>query len=402
MKYSFLFTQDVRDVAGPRTRRSRLRIAALRVAEEIQELMEVKEASPEEYNEEAALPISSPVASGKILRSVRRSKVSAQRVTLRDILQHGRLCQRIGGRTANTLSPVCEEYDSDAEDFGRSIAFLDVHEDCEGQSAYHTAVSHLTDLSGAGAIVPSQINDENADAVFSQVYFGPYVILPAAGSFTGESMAAQSNSDSGSLTAQGTGSSNVNYLAAPTLMLTLPTPQIAQSPVFVPHSPITLAKYVEATTPVHMLDPLRPHSLPSSTSFSLSPAPPLPMCDRCCLAQLGDGVVCRPCEKQWLACKVWYQAHDGGRRRWLTEPYIKPAESTARLSLRYWWRLGWVLFCGTDADLHGKRKAGYADAPACEDAEDDSCSPDARSVDCICRAALSCVSGCALFFFWLV
>ena len=114
-------------------------------------------------------------------------------------------------------------------------------------------------------------------------------------------------------------------------MLTLPTPQIAHSPVFVPRSPITLSKYVEATTPVHGSNPLAPPSPATScASPSLSPAPSVPSCDRCCLGQLEiDGVVCRACEKQWLACKMWYQAHDGGRRRWLTEPYIKPAESTA-------------------------------------------------------------------------
>ena len=28
---------------------------------------------------------------------------------------------------------------------------------------------------------------------------------------------------------------------------------------------------------------------------------------------------------------MWYQANDGGRRRWLTEPLIRPAESNASL-----------------------------------------------------------------------
>ena len=104
-------------------------------------------------------------------------------------------------------------------------------------------------------------------------------------------------------------------------MLTMPTPRISQSPIFQPRSPITLAKYVQATSPT-----------PSVISTgSLSPVPSLPACDRCCLARLEEGLICRTCERQWLACKMWYQANDGGRRRWLTEPLIRPAESNASL-----------------------------------------------------------------------
>lgn len=111
----------------------------------------------------------------------------------------------------------------------------------------------------------------------------------------------------------------------PSIVVTLPTPRVSQSPVFQPRSPITLAKYVQATSPDSDLSPA------CASSSSLSPVPSVPACDRCCLAELEEGVTCRSCERQWLACKMWYQANDGGRRQWLTEPFIRPAESNASL-----------------------------------------------------------------------
>lgn len=113
--------------------------------------------------------------------------------------------------------------------------------------------------------------------------------------------------------------------ATPSIVLTLPTPCISQSPIFQPRSPITLAKYVRATTTGQCTTPT------SSGVGSLSPVPSVPSCDRCCLAQLEEGYICRACERQWLACQMWYRANDGGRRRWLTEPFIRPAESNANL-----------------------------------------------------------------------
>lgn len=116
-------------------------------------------------------------------------------------------------------------------------------------------------------------------------------------------------------------------LSAPTpsIVLTLPTPQLSQSPVFQPRSPITVAKYVHATSS------RSPCPAPAVSTSSLSPAPSIPSCNRCCLAQLEDGIICRACERQWLACKMWYQANDGGRRQHLTEPFIRPAESNANV-----------------------------------------------------------------------
>ncbi|KAH9932101.1 uncharacterized protein BXZ73DRAFT_44, partial [Epithele typhae] len=112
-------------------------------------------------------------------------------------------------------------------------------------------------------------------------------------------------------------------MSTPSIMLTLPTPVLPQSPVFRPRSPITLRKYMQATTS----DCGSPTATPAS-GF-LSPVPSVPSCDRCCLGQLDQGFTCRSCERQWMACKMWYQANDGGRRRWLTEPFIRPAESNA-------------------------------------------------------------------------
>ena len=110
----------------------------------------------------------------------------------------------------------------------------------------------------------------------------------------------------------------------PSMMLTLPTPVMPHSPVFVPQSPITVSKFFEA------LDP-PPAGTPADHTRSLvSAAPPLASCGECGLVEFEQGIQCRACDQQWLACKVWYRAHDGGRRRWLSAPYILPGESNAR------------------------------------------------------------------------
>lgn len=104
----------------------------------------------------------------------------------------------------------------------------------------------------------------------------------------------------------------------PTLVLTCPTPLVSSSPVFVPRSPITFSKFASAS------------SSGNHPSFATCSVPALPKCDKCGLTEFRSGTQCKECEEQWLACKIWYQANDGGRRQHLTEPYIKPAESNAR------------------------------------------------------------------------
>lgn len=106
----------------------------------------------------------------------------------------------------------------------------------------------------------------------------------------------------------------------PSLMLTIPTPQLPASPVFIPQSPITISKYITASSRL---------ASPLLVPAHASPVPSVPICEDCCLIPPESGQQCSSCERQWLACKVWYQANDGGRRLRLTEPYIKPAESNA-------------------------------------------------------------------------
>ncbi|KAI0082327.1 hypothetical protein K474DRAFT_862282 [Panus rudis PR-1116 ss-1] len=108
----------------------------------------------------------------------------------------------------------------------------------------------------------------------------------------------------------------------PTFVLTCPTPVDPPSPIFVPRTPITVSKFVCASLDAPLIQP--PYQ--SSTT----PIPMLPQCQFCGLEEFESGSQCRECDQQWLACKIWYQANDGGRRQRLTEPYVKPAESNAR------------------------------------------------------------------------
>lgn len=58
------------------------------------------------------------------------------------------------------------------------------------------------------------------------------------------------------------------------------------------------------------------------------PIPAIPQCKSCAILD-GEGACSRACQQQMQACRVWYHASDGGRRRQLVEPFIRPAESTA-------------------------------------------------------------------------
>lgn len=110
----------------------------------------------------------------------------------------------------------------------------------------------------------------------------------------------------------------------PSMILTMPTPVEPQSPVFVSQSPITVSKFFEA------LDSPLDGPPEAQTRSLVSTAPRLASCGDCGLFEFEQGLQCRDCDQQWLACKVWYRAQDGGRRRWLTAPYIRPGESNAR------------------------------------------------------------------------
>ncbi|CAL1694688.1 unnamed protein product [Somion occarium] len=111
-------------------------------------------------------------------------------------------------------------------------------------------------------------------------------------------------------------------LLVPSLVVTCPTPNEPSSPVFVPRTPITVSKFVSASSMTFS------SQIPSG--LATFTAPVLPICEYCGLSAFESGLRCAECDQQWLACKVWYRASDGGKRQHLTEPYVKPAESNAR------------------------------------------------------------------------
>lgn len=115
-----------------------------------------------------------------------------------------------------------------------------------------------------------------------------------------------------------------NRTKTPIIQITQATPTLLDSSVFKHRTLFTLLKYLQAT-------PFRRNTSPRSGSStasltSTSSVPSVPSCDRCSLAQLEHSADCRACERQWFARKIWYQKHER-RRRWLTEPFIRPAES---------------------------------------------------------------------------
>ena len=122
----------------------------------------------------------------------------------------------------------------------------------------------------------------------------------------------------------------------------MPTPAPPQSPLvlFIPQSPITVLKFLTAAASPNEFTPqsCTSHFHSTSTSYRTPPAPTLPSCDNCnsTFPSFDQRTSCHACDDRWLACKVWYRATDGGRRRWLTEPYIRPGEcnETNRAILR--------------------------------------------------------------------
>ncbi|KAI0297554.1 hypothetical protein B0F90DRAFT_877807 [Multifurca ochricompacta] len=95
----------------------------------------------------------------------------------------------------------------------------------------------------------------------------------------------------------------------PSFVLTLPTPLSPPSPIFSPGVHFTAENFLNATEAAARGDQV----------------PTLPQCDHV----QGD-MLCRACEMQLLACRVWFQNADGGARAALHEPFVRPAESTVR------------------------------------------------------------------------
>lgn len=95
----------------------------------------------------------------------------------------------------------------------------------------------------------------------------------------------------------------------PSFVLTLPTPTSPHSPIFSPGVHFTTEKFINAAEAAALKDQ----------------APMLPQCNH---GQAGK--LCRACEMQLLACRVWFQNADGGARAALREPFVRPAQSTVR------------------------------------------------------------------------
>ena len=95
----------------------------------------------------------------------------------------------------------------------------------------------------------------------------------------------------------------------PSFVLTLPTPASPRSPIFSPGVSFTTEKFLDA----------------AESATPKDRAPTLPQCDH---GQTGK--LCRACEMQLLACRVWFQNADGGARAALHEPFVRPAQSTVR------------------------------------------------------------------------
>jgi hypothetical protein len=102
---------------------------------------------------------------------------------------------------------------------------------------------------------------------------------------------------------------DVHIESLPSFVLTLPTPTSPHSPIFSPGVHFTTEKFRDA----------------AKAAAPKDRAPTLPQCDH---GQAGN--LCRACEKQLLACRVWFQNADGGARAALHEPFVLPAQSTVR------------------------------------------------------------------------
>jgi len=102
---------------------------------------------------------------------------------------------------------------------------------------------------------------------------------------------------------------DVHIESLPSFVLTLPTPASPQSPIFSPGVHFTTEKFLDA----------------AEAAAPNDRAPTLPQCDH------GQGdKLCRACEMQLLACRVWFQNADGGARAALHEPFVRPAQCTVR------------------------------------------------------------------------
>lgn len=95
----------------------------------------------------------------------------------------------------------------------------------------------------------------------------------------------------------------------PSFMLTLPTPVSPQSPIFSPELRFTTEELLNA----------------AESAAHGGRVPSLPQCDH-----VLSGRLCRACEAQMLACRVWFQNPDGGAQAVFPDPLLHPAQGTIR------------------------------------------------------------------------
>ncbi|KAI0094161.1 hypothetical protein BDY19DRAFT_911397 [Irpex rosettiformis] len=232
--------------------------------------------------------------------------------------------------------------------------------DHTGDSEYLTAPSHFEESrsvheSSLADIPILRAVDKSSGAVFERIHQGHQGEISAHIAATLLGSSSQLAVHPVSTSHQPLGD---ECTTQPVLVLTMPTPLVPHSPLFIPQSPITVSKFFSAValatpnptgTDAQTTSHFDPSSSSSSNSGSgslsgsfsrlgpdpsyLSPPPntlqvppPLLSCGTCTLPEFEQDAQCRICNERWLACKIWYRANDGGRRRWLTEPYVRPGE----------------------------------------------------------------------------
>lgn len=104
--------------------------------------------------------------------------------------------------------------------------------------------------------------------------------------------------------------------ALPSLLVTLPTPELPKSPIFAPQTPFFLREIAGAATTEERTSPNRDQELNLIVPVS-------PRCTRCGFGldldfrELEVPLIitpCRMCEAQWLAYKTWHEANRGTLR----------------------------------------------------------------------------------------
>ncbi|KZT73249.1 hypothetical protein DAEQUDRAFT_808373 [Daedalea quercina L-15889] len=204
---------------------------------------------------------------------------------------------------------------------------IDSSHESSGSARYFTAKSAFNESNESGEEYQRtilQVLDTESGVIFNRVCQGSKGTLKAehiSPDVLDEQHAVTVRVDSPGRLRRNLGTDNLIGMLAqpvPSVMLTLPTPQPPASPVFVPQSPITVAKFITAA-----------ESSPNPVTTDRKLVPSMQFCPDCTFVPPDSGFLCYSCDRQWLACKVWYQANDGGRRGRLTEPYIRPAESNA-------------------------------------------------------------------------